>query len=280
MDTTALTIPFGNGGKRHPVQKYRDVIKYLTAMEDGEMAYLVLGIENQANIHYAMPPRNLLYDALEYTRQVEQTAARRRKVKDTKYSTGEYLSGFGKSDKLIPVITIVIYYGSEKWDAPRSLHEMLAIQNKEILSYVSDYKLNLIIPAELSTKDFQKFQTDLREVMQYIQYSTDREKLSALLEDNSRFSRMEWNAAMLLNECTKSGLKFHKSGGYVDMCKAIKEIREKEYSGGHEAGFKKGCIKSTQNSLTSLVKNMGLSLEQAMDALDIPEEERSLYRKN
>ena len=116
--------------------------------------------------------------------------------------------------------------------------------------------------------------------MQYIQYSTDREKLSALLEDNSRFSRMEWNAAMLLNECTKSGLKFHKSGGYVDMCKAIKEIREKEYSGGHEAGFKKGCIKSTQNSLTSLMKNMGLSLEQAMDALDIPEEERSLYRKN
>lgn len=114
MDTTAITVPFGNGGKRHPVQKYRDVIKYLTAMEDGEMAYLVLGIENQANIHYAMPPRNLLYDALEYTRQVEQTAARRRKVKDTKYSTGEYLSGFGKSDKLIPVITLVIYFGSEK----------------------------------------------------------------------------------------------------------------------------------------------------------------------
>jgi len=61
MDTTAIAVPFGNGGKRHPVQKYRDVIKYLTAMEDGEMAYLVLGIENQANIHYAMPPRNLLY---------------------------------------------------------------------------------------------------------------------------------------------------------------------------------------------------------------------------
>ena len=96
---------------------------------------------------------------------------------------------------------------------------MLAIQNKEILSYVSDYKLNLIIPAELSTKDFQKFQTDLREVMQYIQYSTDREKLSALLEDNSRFSKMEWNAAMLLNECTKSGLKFHKSGGNVKLMK-------------------------------------------------------------
>ena len=43
MDTTAIAVPFGNGGKRHPVQKYRDVIKYLTAMEDGEMAYLVLG---------------------------------------------------------------------------------------------------------------------------------------------------------------------------------------------------------------------------------------------
>ena len=68
------------------------------------------------------------------------------------------------------------------------------------------------------------------------------------------------------------------------MCKAIKEIREKEYSRGHEAEFKKGheegCIKGTQNSLTALMKNMGLSLEQAMDVLDIPEEERSMYQKN
>ncbi|MDE7324807.1 MAG: Rpn family recombination-promoting nuclease/putative transposase [Lachnospiraceae bacterium] len=251
------------------------------------MAYLILGIENQASIHYAMPPRNLLYDALEYTRQIERTAARRREDKNAKYSASEYLSGFGKSDRLIPVITLVIYFGSEEWDAPRSLHEMLAIQNKEILSFVSDYKLNLIVPAELSATDFQKFQTDLREVMQYIQYSTDRRKLSSLLEDNSRFTKMNWNAAMLLNECTKSGLKFHKSGGFVDMCKAIKEIREKEYLGGHEAGFKKGHaegrreehINSIQTSLTALIKNMGLSLEQAMDALDIPKEERSIYRE-
>ena len=92
------------------------------------------------------------------------------------------------------------------------------------------------------------------------------------------------NREIVVNHLAYTLLYMFLVAGYVDMCKAIKEIREKEYSGGHEAGFKKGheegCIKGTQNSLTALMKNMGLSLEQAMDVLDIPEEERSMYQKN
>ena len=283
MDTTAISVPFKDGTKGNPIQKYRDIIKYVTAMEDGKTAYLVLGIENQTNIHYAMPPRNQLYDALEYTRQVEQIAAYHRENNHKELTSSEYLSGFGKTDQLIPVITLVIYFGAEKWDAPRSLHEMLTVQSKEILSYVNDYKLNLIVPAELSKEDFEKFHTDLREVMQYIQYSVDKKKLSAFVENNVHFTKMDRNAAMLLNECTKSGLKFKKSGECVDMCKAIKEIRQEEYEAGRIAGQEKGEEKGREEGrkegLQILMKNMGISLEQAMDLWEIPENERSIYRK-
>jgi hypothetical protein len=35
-------------------------------MTDGKIAYILYGIENQAEIHYAMAVKNNLYDALEY----------------------------------------------------------------------------------------------------------------------------------------------------------------------------------------------------------------------
>ncbi len=269
MDTTAIGVPFKEGTKGSPVQKYRDVIKYVTAMEDEQTAYLVLGIENQTNIHYAMPTRNQLYDALEYTRQIEQIATYHRENKDKEFTSSEYLSGFDKDDRLIPVITLVIYFGTEEWNAPRSLHEMLTVQNKEILSFVNDYKLNLIVPAELSEEDFEKFHTNLREVMQYIQYSADKKKLSTFVENNDHFAKMDRNAAMLLNECTKSGLKFKKSGRSVDMCRAIKEIRQEEFKAGREEGREeereesaKRMIKKGKFSLLDIAESLDMSLEK------------------
>ena len=89
-------------------------------------------------------------DALQYVKQVEEAIRSRRKVsgKENKSgeqpTPGEYLGGFHKEDKLVPVITLVIYFGSKKWDAPKRLHEMLAVQDEKILSFVPDYKINLI----------------------------------------------------------------------------------------------------------------------------------------
>ena len=48
------------------VQKYRDVFKQAVIKYNGEAAYVLLGVENQTDIHYAMPVRNMIYDALSY----------------------------------------------------------------------------------------------------------------------------------------------------------------------------------------------------------------------
>ena len=39
---------------------------------------MLLGIENQTDIHYAMPVKNAIYDALQYGRQVSEIVARHR----------------------------------------------------------------------------------------------------------------------------------------------------------------------------------------------------------
>ena len=71
LDTTEIVLPFGaqdeNGSQpEDAVQKYRDVLKSAVIKQDGEAAYILLGIENQTDIHYAMPVRNIIYDALQY----------------------------------------------------------------------------------------------------------------------------------------------------------------------------------------------------------------------
>ena len=55
LDTTALTVPYGAEKSEVPIQKFRDEFKSLTAMKDKSRIYLLLGIENQSEQHFAMP---------------------------------------------------------------------------------------------------------------------------------------------------------------------------------------------------------------------------------
>lgn len=51
-------------------------------MTDGRIEYVLYGIENQAEIHYAMAVKNNLYDALDYAGQVEETARSHRRHRE------------------------------------------------------------------------------------------------------------------------------------------------------------------------------------------------------
>lgn len=87
-------------------QKYRDILKSAAIMEDGHTAYILLGIENQTDVNYAMPVRNMLYDALQYTKQVSEIADVHRRKKEIQIiSLSVMLSlyqDFIKNDRLIP----------------------------------------------------------------------------------------------------------------------------------------------------------------------------------
>lgn len=132
LKANVLALPFGlRENEKSPsndlVQKYRDILKSAVVMQEDEAAYILLGIENQTDIHYAMPVRNMIYDALQYGKQVADTAANHRKNNKSfrKCTSGEYLSGFYKEDVLKPVVTLVIHFGADEWDAPLSLYEMM-----------------------------------------------------------------------------------------------------------------------------------------------------------
>lgn len=268
LDTKEIEVPYGGeDGAKQPIQRTRDVIKSVTAMTDRKTAYLVLAIENQSNIHYAMAVKNMMYDALQYTKQVEAAIASHKKSGDYRDgSSDEYLSGFMKSDHLMPVVTLVIYFGPEKWDGPMSIHEMFGEQDPAVLSYVPDYKINLIAPEAIEDGDFDKFVSSLQEVLGFIKYSKDADKLNKLLASNEAFKHLGRDEVDVLNACTKAEITMVKNEEVIDVCQAIQVMNQRAADSER--------ITTLVKNVKSLMKVMGLTEEQAMNVLEISESDR------
>ena len=247
-------------------------------MQDENAAYLLLGIENQSDVHYAMPVKNLVYDTLHYAKQVQEAANSHRKAKDYKeHGKGEFLSGFYKEDKLIPVITLVIFFSPDEWDGPTSLYEMMNVKDERILSLVPDYQIHLIVPAGLSDEELEKFHSSLKEVLGFIKYANDMKKMDRIVHGN--FHKLRREEIEVLNQCVNVKLELKDGEETVDVCKAWEDMkREAAKEAAEEAAIK--ATKETQEetllqNLRSLMETLHFSAEQAMAALKIPESRRA-----
>ena len=257
-------------GKKDALQKYRDVLKAAVIKQDEKMSYVLLGVENQTDVHYAVPVRNAIY-ALQYGKQVSDIAAgHRRSQKDYSGKTGgEYLSGFLKEDHIKPVITLVIHFGAEEWDGPLSLHEMMPIRDMEILSYVENYRIHLIDPAKLTEEELNKFSTSMREVMGYIKYSNNKEKLLDFLRTDTHKS-IEMNAARVIKTITKTPIKISEEKEGIEMCQAIEELIAESEARGEVRGKAEGMIEMClemnipkKGIIKRLQDKLNISMQQA-----------------
>ena len=261
------------GVKMDAVQKYRDVFKSVVIKWDEKTSYVLLGIENQTDVHYAMPVRNAIYDALQYGRQVADIAAdhRRNKKDFPGKSNGEYLSGFFKEDHIRPVITLVIHFGAEEWDGPLSLHEMMATRDMEILSFVENYRIHLIDPAKLTEEELDKFSTSLKEVMGYIKYSKDKEKLLEFLRTDTR-KTIEMNAARVIKMITNTPIEVSEEMEEIEMCKAIEDLILEGEAKGEAKGLIEICLEmnfSKEDILRKLQDKLNISMQQASEYFEI-----------
>ena len=216
LDTTVIALPYGVDAKE-PVQKFRDVLKLYAAMQDDRAIYLMLGIEAQTETHYAMPVRNMLYDAMSYTKQIAEAAASYRKSEE-KLPKAEYLSGFRKADRLMPIITLTVSFSPEPWDGPISLHQMLATHDEEILQYVADYKLNLLTAHDIADEDFDKFRSEFGAVMQCVKHQQDEDM--EWMKGKDRFKEMTHGTASLIKTVTGFDLDLDEEGDVVNMMNA------------------------------------------------------------
>ena len=276
-DSTKIALPYGADGAVVPVQKFRDVQKLYAAMSDGKMEYVLYGAENQAEIHYAMPVKNNLYDALEYAGQVEEAAKSHRKEMKRKKekgeafaeeggktpSVGEFLSGFWVEDRLVPSITVTVFFGSEEWDGPLSLFEMMDVSDPEVLACMDNYHVRLIAPAQMADEEIMKFQSSLREVLLFIKYSENKDELSRMLENNQkRFGELERRAVDVIKAVTNAGIKYKRSEEAVDVCKAIQDMQTEAEQRGKQIGELRKAQESTRK-----LHEMGMPIEDIVQVV-------------
>lgn len=223
------------GGRRgtQRKQRYRDLVRKAAF----GVNFMIVGIENQEEVHYLMPLRSMSYDVAEYERQA---AAIRRSVKKRKGITkAEFLSGFTKDSRLRPCVTLVLYYG-EDWDGARDLYGIMDFTDipQELRNKVNNYKVYICEVRKF--KDTGVFTTDLKQVFDYIRCSEDKEKLYELVMNDPAYKALDEEAYDVIAEYTNMDdvmetKQKEQKGDKVNMCGAIRQMIEEGIEQGAKA---------------------------------------------
>ena len=239
--------------------------------------FAVLGLENQEKLDYRLPLRVLGYEAGEYEHQaarIYREIRRKGRNTETGLRSGEYLYGFRKSDRLHPMITIILYYGEKEWDGSRDLHGILDFQDipEQIRQYVQNYRIHVIDVRRMERTDL--FQTDLRQVFDLIRFSGNRERLRDLIEQEPAYGRLEEDAFDFVSsyvglrelsrwkEAVREGERFNmKTGFQMYEDEFLERGRAEGKEIGRAEGKEIGKVEATRSVIQSAL-SLNLPVEQ------------------
>lgn len=202
--------------------------------KDGSL-FAVWIIENQDNIDYSMPVRIMLQDALAYDKQLKERKRKNQKPASNspkKYAnSGEFLSKIKQSDRLHPVITLVVYWGEERWQGAKNLHDMIdfgkdKFLSKKLKSLVPEYPLHLLNLSEIH--DYKNFQTELRLLFELYDRRNNKNELQKYIHNYESCYQMDSETYQTLSVLT--GIKTltantqSKKEEDTNMWKAIEEL--------------------------------------------------------
>ena len=118
-------------------------------------------------------------------------------------------------------------------------------------------------------EELEHFTSNFREVMQFIKYSEDAEKLERLVKANAAFATVDRKAVRVMEEMTGMKIEKEARGEKVNVCKGILGIEEKGRAAGREEGRAEGMsagIQREQKLTRSLLGDNRLDdLKRALD---------------
>ena len=265
-------------GSKSKSYSYRDLVKQLSC----GVNIAFIGIENQSSIHYAFPIRSMIYDASVYQKQWKQIQRNHRRAKDVQGD--EFLSGFAKTDKIKPVITLVVYYGKAPWDGAVTLHDIIDWSDipETIRKTVPDYPVYVLDLSHFESAE--EFQTDVKLVSSFLRHASDEKELKAVVEKyQDEFVNLPEETydviSALSNSKELSVIKeVCKTEKGVNMCQAIDDMIRSGERRGEERGLQQGIQQGLQRviALTKLVirlENNGMKAEEIAKQCEISVEE-------
>ncbi|MCR4566922.1 MAG: Rpn family recombination-promoting nuclease/putative transposase [Pseudobutyrivibrio sp.] len=267
VDSAGLAMVPTKNGKKRNIQKFRDILKRSVIKKDNEVYYVILGIENQSDIHYAMPVRTMLYNAITYFDQVEAISNSNRA--NGLCDSEEYLSGFRKCDTIKPVITATIYWGTKTWDGPTSLRQMFTKVDPKLESVVDDCNINLF--SIIDMREFPEYRTELSELFNLLSTRNDGDAMAELVSKNDKFKSISRDTAEMMRDFANVRLPNKDKEGNYNMCKAVIDLTNK--------GRAEGQTEALLFSIKSIMDSFNQSFEQACAVLKIDAKDMERYRK-
>ncbi len=253
-DPIELLLPEDTERDTQLQKKERDLLKAAVVRESEGIYYMLLGLENQSFIDYGMPVRGMVYESMRYGKQIQEARQNQKeecKKRGVKMSSDEFLSGIKKGHKILPVITLALYWGRKAWDGPMSLYEMLDVKEEILWQYISDYKLNLILPQKI--EDFSAFRTDLKQVLEAIKVSNDKQKIKELFESDEAFKSLNKEAAMIIRDYIGLEYEFDEKEENWNMCKGLEDLRNDSVAEGRAEAL---------NDIVCNMYEQGLAIEE------------------
>ena len=254
----------------------RDNVKVRKKSTKYDVEFVILGMEGQERIHYAMPMRVMGYDYGTYKKQYDDNAS---KYKNEKGLTeDEFISRMKKTDKFIPVITIVVYYGEKEWDGALSLHGMLSIP-EEMKLFVNDYKMQLVEARKNNLKLHNINNQDLFNLLEILLNRSG--KLNEIKQKAINYAREHGvEKSVILTVAGAANCKIdynmNEKEGDADMCTVFEETWREGVAEGEARGEAKGIVEtgyefglSEDDILARLQKKLNISLQKAQEYLTL-----------
>ena len=233
----------------------------------------LLVLENQSYVDYRMVLRVMESEVIGYDTQRKE-ANRKNLEEGIKLVGDEYPSGIKKGQKLVPIITLVLYMGKDKlWDGARSLYEMLEV-DEEIKPFVNDFKLNLFDYHDW--EDFSRFKTANRLLFEALSCRNDVKKMKRVLQKNIENGKVDREGAKAIRGIL--GVKFNldaiktkdEEGREVyDLCKAFDDYKEEGRREGKREGRREGEQEMALKLVKKLMENQEVSFDVAVKMLGI-----------
>lgn len=216
----------------------------------------LIGLENQTDPDYKMPLRVICYDGASYRAQLNAE----------------------ESKKTYPVITLVLYMGTEKhWTAPKQLTDCFKYDER-LSKFISNYKINVVELAWLSDEQILKFKTEFRNFVELLrdtrigrkpQYSPIQLKHVHELLQLMRVMSGNDEYEQLLKQTTNNLKQKKLKGDEITMKKIVSLGFDEARAEARAAGLAEGEAQEKFATAKRMLA-LGKSLQDIMLITDLP----------
>ncbi len=165
---------------------------------------------------------------------------------------------------LSPVLTIVLYFGKDRWTASKSLHEILDIP-EGMEEYINDYRVHVFEISWLTDEEINRFTSDFRIVANFF---VNRRRNKDYVPDDPQHIEHVDEVLKLLSVFTKDDryeMILADKEEVHNMC----EVADRLVNKGLEQGRREGSI----NTLYEMITRKIITVDQAADIAGLSQEE-------